>query len=276
VNSYLLITLRWVRDWRGAMEALDRRRAITSSPDQLIYDWSHAQDEFRFHGNIDVLKQALAQPDTASERSGSRERLNFCRFEVAMLERDYGRAGEFLQQIPEDAFNMDKRQLLSPFSGTGKSFYEALLSVARDESKEQKELALERARKSVAAEISSRTDVPVGTLHANLAIIDAFMGRKQEALDAASQAITSYDERVARIEHNTMQAALALVYAQTGEAEKALDLIEHLVTVPAELNHSAIYDMTLTDLKWRWVWDPLRNHPRFQKLVAAPEPETVY
>ena len=34
--------------------------------------------------------------------------------------------------------------------------------------------------------------------------------------------------------------------------------------------------MTLVDLRARWVWDPLRAHPRFQKLLAQPEPRTQY
>ena len=67
-----------------------------------------------------------------------------------------------------------------------------------------------------------------------------------------------------------------MVYAHTGEPEKAIDLIEHLLTVPTEVQRGAVYNMTLTDLKWRWQWDPLRSHPRFQKLLAGPEPKTVY
>ena len=66
-----------------------------------------------------------------------------------------------------------------------------------------------------------------------------------------------------------------MVYAQTGEPDKAIALIEHLLTVPVELQRGAVYNMTLTDLKWRWQWDPLRSHPRFQKILAAPEPTTV-
>ena len=27
---------------------------------------------------------------------------------------------------------------------------------------------------------------------------------------------------------------------------------------------------------FRWQWDPLRSHPRFQKILAAAEPKTVY
>ncbi len=53
-------------------------------------------------------------------------------------------------------------------------------------------------------------------------------------------------------------------------------LIEHLLTVPVSSQRGAVYSMTLTDLKWRWQWDPLRSNPRFQKILASPEPETVY
>jgi hypothetical protein len=32
--------------------------------------------------------------------------------------------------------------------------------------------------------------------------------------------------------------------------------------------------MTLPELRMRWQWDPIRNDPRFQRLVNAPEPKT--
>jgi hypothetical protein len=34
--------------------------------------------------------------------------------------------------------------------------------------------------------------------------------------------------------------------------------------------------ITLADLRQRWEWDPLRNNPRFQKILAGPEPATSY
>jgi hypothetical protein len=35
-------------------------------------------------------------------------------------------------------------------------------------------------------------------------------------------------------------------------------------------------NITLADLRLRWEWDSLRSNPRFQKILAAPEPKTVY
>jgi hypothetical protein len=33
---------------------------------------------------------------------------------------------------------------------------------------------------------------------------------------------------------------------------------------------------TLSDLRTRWEWDPLRNDPRFQKILAGTEPKTIH
>jgi hypothetical protein len=34
--------------------------------------------------------------------------------------------------------------------------------------------------------------------------------------------------------------------------------------------------VTLSDLRTRWEWDPLRNDPRFEKILAGPEPKTIH
>jgi hypothetical protein len=62
---------------------------------------------------------------------------------------------------------------------------------------------------------------------------------------------------------------LALVYALTGETEEAVTHVERLLTTPAP------DEITLTQLR-SWRWDSLRSNPRFQKILASPEPKTVY
>ena len=34
-------------------------------------------------------------------------------------------------------------------------------------------------------------------------------------------------------------------------------------------------NITLADLRLRWEWDSLRSNPRFQKILAGPEPKTI-
>jgi hypothetical protein len=46
-----------------------------------------------------------------------------------------------------------------------------------------------------------------------------------------------------------------------GEHDGAIDQIEYLLSVPGE--------MSIPLLRLDPAWDPLRDHPRFQKLVEA-------
>ena len=42
--------------------------------------------------------------------------------------------------------------------------------------------------------------------------------------------------------------------------------IEHLLATPGAVD-STDYSITVNDLKHRWEWDPIRNDPRFEKLI---------
>jgi len=67
----------------------------------------------------------------------------------------------------------------------------------------------------------------------------------------------------------------ALIYAHVGEANRAIDLIEHLLVTPSALTEVGIA-VTTQELRLNWWWDPLRSDARFQKIIAGPEPKTVY
>jgi hypothetical protein len=64
-----------------------------------------------------------------------------------------------------------------------------------------------------------------------------------------------------------MNGYLALIYARVGENDLAIPLIERLLKIPGPVD-SADYSITINDLKYRWEWDPIRNDPRFQELIA--------
>ena len=50
-----------------------------------------------------------------------------------------------------------------------------------------------------------------------------------------------------------------MIYARVGENDQALDLIEELLSIPG--------NMSVGLLRLDPVWDPLRDHPRFQALL---------
>lgn len=67
---------------------------------------------------------------------------------------------------------------------------------------------------------------------------------------------------------------LALAYALTGETGKAVTLVEQLLTTPT-IGAGAVTPITLMQLKG-WRWESLRSNSRFQKILAGPEPKTVF
>ncbi len=69
---------------------------------------------------------------------------------------------------------------------------------------------------------------------------------------------------------------LALIYARAGEPDQAIGLIERLLPLPGPLSQVFEGSITSSDLRLRWQWDPLRKNARFQKILAAPEPKTLY
>ena len=69
---------------------------------------------------------------------------------------------------------------------------------------------------------------------------------------------------------------LARVAAQMGEPDRAIAALQKLLSIPSS---SALVtgNLTLTPALLRLdpMFDPLRNDPRFQKLVASPAPQAT-
>jgi tetratricopeptide (TPR) repeat protein len=151
-----------------------------------------------------------------------------------------------------------------------KATNEALLAVARgaDHGTVKKALLIAQAKVEQwrpKAEPNPRTG--------ELGLIDAFLGRKEEAI-AECRRYMQEAEGDAFL-RNDAAAYLAPVYARTGETDEAIKLIEKLLTLPAEHSDWQVTYITLADLKWQWVWDPIRNDP-FPEDSGDPEPKTVY
>jgi len=266
VIALLASTLRWVRDWPEAMRAHDRLFALQTTDRPLRFRSRRAHDEFRMTGNIDFLRDANAA-DANAASDVDRDRLNDCLLQTAVLERDYAAAERCLALISADFYDEEPHP---------KVVQEALLAVGRKADQTTVARALASARQETETDLVPlrlETGAQSFIVRANLALLYAFLGRKDDAIRESRHAI---ELQIGAVEKNTGTAVLALVYAQTGESEEAITLIERLLTVPLIFQQGAVYNMTLTDLKWHWVWDPLRSNPRFQKILAGPEPTTVY
>jgi hypothetical protein len=101
-----------------------------------------------------------------------------------------------------------------------------------------------------------------------LAMIDAGLGRKEQALDEGRRAIalTPMEKDV-----NTGSRVIqyfAITAAWTGDKELALQQLETGLRAPV-----AAVVLSYGALKLLPFWDPLRGDPRFEKLVASLAPK---
>ena len=66
---------------------------------------------------------------------------------------------------------------------------------------------------------------------------------------------------------------LVRVVAQAGEPDRAITATQKLLSIPSGGSFSVGIPLTPALLRLDPMFDPLRNDPRFQKLVASPAPK---
>ncbi len=103
-----------------------------------------------------------------------------------------------------------------------------------------------------------------------LAIIDAGLGLKQEAIDEGKRACELSSFQANNLDATTVGCNLAVVYAWTGETDLAFAELNKLIDRPAS-SHT-ICQPTYGDFELNPFWDPLRNDPRFEALVKRLRP----
>ncbi len=191
------------------------------------------------------------------------------RFDVALLVRDFSGAERAVtESAPETA----------PLSNGGvrlpKSYLLGHIALARGETAQARAF-LESSLVSIEAQTAAVPTDP--SRHSLLGVLYAYLGRKDDAVREVQRAIALRPESADALDGPSLHAALAMVYARCGEPDRALPIIERLLTIPGPDGPGGDeWSITLSDLRLRWQWDPLRQDPRFQKLLAAPEPKTSY
>jgi eukaryotic-like serine/threonine-protein kinase len=98
--------------------------------------------------------------------------------------------------------------------------------------------------------------------HVLRGLVLAYLGRKDEAIREGLKGVELDPVSTDGFGGPYMQLQLVRIYILVGEPEKALDQLEPLLEVP--------YHLTPGWLRVDPNFDPLRNNPRFMKLVAQP------
>ncbi len=98
-------------------------------------------------------------------------------------------------------------------------------------------------------------------LHAALGLAYAYEGRKEEAIREGNRAVGLYPISRDAVEGPYYVLNLTIIYSVVGEYEEAINRLEYLLSIPS--GHLLSVPLMQIDP----VWDPLRNHPRFQRLL---------
>jgi TolB-like protein len=122
---------------------------------------------------------------------------------------------------------------------------------------------IDEARRLLEAKIREQPDDVDSILY--LAWINLALKRKAETLKLAEQAVARVPMETDAIAGSYVLATVAELQAQSGNAVEAINALERLLSMPAGNNAS------LQRLKIDPVWDPIRNDPGFQQLLAGKE-----
>jgi serine/threonine-protein kinase len=177
-------------------------------------------------------------------------------FHVALCERDNVGVSRSLALVPAEGISEGNIWWPRPF-------FEALAARARGDATVAR-AAFTDARAEVEKTMREQPDYAQGITV--LGLIDAGLGRKDDAIREGTQAVALVPVSKDAIDGADLILNLAVICAWTGEKDLALKQLADGARIPSTLNYGW--------LRLHPDWDLLRGDPRFEKIVAslAPKP----
>jgi TolB-like protein/Tfp pilus assembly protein PilF len=259
--SELANTECMLRHWSAAARAEGNAAAL--APDLPTLPIEKSYIDFWLRGDLAPLRAVLAGIPSGVDPDGFVTRT---RWDAALLARDFV-AAEHAVVISST------HKILVLGHSLPKSYMLGCVALANGETERAQPL-FEAARPTMEGAVLAAPSEPFG--HAWLGVLYAYLGRKEDALREGREAVTLLPESRDAVYGPSLAGMLALIYARTGESDQALTIIERLLTTPGAVAKAFEGNITLAELRLRWEWDPLRNNPRFQKIVAGQEPKTIF
>src|SRR5438552_2675413 len=245
-------TYRLLREYNQGREVFDR--VVALEPNNIGHRLVRARIDVKERANTRavhaVLEKILADnPESAS-----------LRFDLALYERDSVAADHALAALGalgEDTFGAGRG---------GMQFSRAYLqgSLARmkgDAAAAHAAFTVARAQQEEAVRAQPDYGPPLGVL----GLIDAALGRKEEALLEGRRAVELAPMAKDSLDGVDVLYVYAVICAWTGERDLAVEQLETLAKLPAGPSYG--------DIRLSPNWDPLRGDPRFEKMVAPLAPK---
>jgi TolB-like protein len=204
--------------------------------------------------NLAPLRAAVNKIE--AEGPGSAAGVVIVSFEQARRERDPAAAARALANISKDS--------RSEGNEFPHAFFEGVVAQMRQDAPAAHAAFMDaRAEMEKIVNVQPKNENPLKVL----ALIDARLGRKEEAIREARTACDMLPVSKDAFEGVELITNLATVYALTGEKDLALEQLEIVAKLPAGPNYG--------QLRLGPEWDSLRGDPRFEKIVASLAPKTA-
>ena len=244
---------RQQRRYSEAIALLDRALAVAPNS----FDLQRARADLDFVAYADLRRLQVVTAGEAA-KSAPPDSVALARMQLALAQRDYRAA--------EEALSAYRPREITAAAGTvvPREWYEGLIARGLGE-REKAEASFLAARERAAARVAARPEDGIALVV--LAHIDARLGRKAEALREADRALELFAATGDHLLTTFNTNRVAALYAQAGETDRALDLLEQALKRP---NGPSYGNLRLSE-----DWDPLRSHPRFQKVVEALAPKNA-
>jgi serine/threonine protein kinase/tetratricopeptide (TPR) repeat protein len=241
----------FMRDYKKAMEARARLTALHPEEDQR---WAAAEFALILRADTRPL-HSLLQKQTEDDVDISVNRLR-----LALRERDTFAAERSLQRLGalgDDAINL--RAVGDAF--LSRACLEGLIDRMKGDDRSALS-AFTRARLQQESVVSLRPEK--GPALSVLGLIDAALGRKEEALREARRALELTPPEKDSLDAADVVYYYALICAWVGERDLAIKQLQSSARMPA--------GATYLDLQLDPVWDSLRADSRFKTIVASLKP----
>jgi len=238
---------------RYAEETSVLDRALTIEPNNVDTKVALASVQFHWKANTQPLRQAIDSIRATNPSALPSVADNW--LSCALAERDVAGARNALNAFGDIPLTDYAVHLNRPFM-------EGLLArMTKDDGKARTAFTAARAEQEKIIRAQPNYGPPLCVL----GLIDAALGRKDEAMREGRRAVELLPVEKDSINGQLMIAYLAMIAAWAGDKNLACEQLAIAVRPPSTVSYG--------QLKLLPFWDPLRGDPRFEKIVASGAPK---
>jgi serine/threonine-protein kinase len=238
---------------RYADEATMLERALAIKPDDLDTKVARALMEVDWKADTRPLHRLF--DEIRAKHPADVDNVADSWLICALAERDATAAEAALSASGENPLSDDVIQFNRPF-------VEGLIArMTNDPDKARAAFIAARAAQEKAVQTQPNYGPPLCVL----GLIDAALGRKEDALREGRRAVELLPVEKDAINGPRMIAQLAMIAAWAGEKDLACEQLAIAIRPPAPITYG--------QLKLLPFWDPLRSEPCFEKIVASLAPK---